>query len=153
MTAPHDQGVDELGELFLRVSRRFRRASMSALEPYGINPHQARALRMIIRHGPLRPSQLAEILQIALRSTTQVVDDLVAQGLVQREPDPTDRRAILVSATPAGRERSTEIRTIRAEQSRELLGVLSAEDQAGLLRVLRLLEAGQDQVRQAHSPD
>lgn len=136
--------IDELGELFSRVSRRFRRATLTALEPSGINPHQARALRMVIRHGPLRPSQLTQILGIALRSTTQVVDDLEQLGLLVREPDPADRRAVLISASPAGIARAEQIRTIRGHQSQQLLGVLDANDRAELRRILLLLEAAQD---------
>lgn len=143
-THPAPTDSDELGELFSRVSRRFRRATLSALEPTGINPHQARALRTVVRHGPLRPSQLAELLGIALRSTTQVVDGLVELGLLDREPDPADRRAVLVSATQTGTERAAEIAAIRAAQSREQLGVLTPTDQAELRRVLLLLEAAQD---------
>ncbi|MGB3956171.1 MAG: MarR family transcriptional regulator [Brooklawnia sp.] len=135
--------IDDLGELFSRVSRRFRRATLAALEPCGINPHQARALRMVIRHGPLRPSQLAQILGIALRSTTQVVDDLVELGLLTRVADPVDRRAVLVSASPAGIQRAEQISAIRGQQAHELLGGLSVDDRAELRRLLLILETGQ----------
>ena len=87
----HQGTSDDLGELFARVARQQRRATLSALEPYGVSPHQARALRQIIKLGPLRPSKLAEQLHISLRSATDVVDALVGAGLLIREPDPGDR--------------------------------------------------------------
>lgn len=117
-----------------------RRATMAALEPCGISPHQARALRTVIRDGELRPSQLAESLGIALRSTTQVVDDLVAAGLLTRRPDPSDRRAVLVSATEAGHELAARIAEIRSSQSQQFIGVLNEQDRAELRRILLLLE-------------
>lgn len=135
--------VEELGELLSRTSRRLRRATLSALEPCGISPHQARALRMVLRHGPLRPSQLAEHLSIALRSTTQVVDDLVAAGYLDRAPDPGDRRAVLVSVTPAGSDLSQQISQIRGVQSRRFLAALDEADRAQLRRILLLLEDSQ----------
>lgn len=137
------QLADDLGELFSRVSRRLRRATMTALEPCGISPHQARALRLVVRLGPLRPSQLAEHLSIALRSTTQVLDDLANSALVVREPDPLDRRAVLVRATPSGVELAEQIATIRGTQSRRFLGGLNDHDQSELRRILRLLDAAE----------
>ncbi len=135
-----DPAADDIREHFQRVSRRLRRAMMAALEPCGVSPHQARALRTVIGAGELRPSQLAESLGIALRSTTQVVDDLVAAGLLARRPDPSDRRAVLVSATEAGHQLAARIAEIRSQQSQQFTSVLSEQDRAELRRILLLLE-------------
>lgn len=140
----HQGTSDDLGELFARVARQQRRATLSALEPYGVSPHQARALRQIIRLGPLRPSKLAEQLHISLRSATDVVDALVGAGLLIREPDPGDRRAILVSATPAGIQRSEQIGKVRAEQGEAFLSALDAADRAQLRRILQVLDRKPD---------
>ncbi len=131
---------DDLGELFARVARQQRRATLGALEPYGVSPHQARALRQIIKLGPLRPSKLAEQLRINLRSATDVVDALVGAGLLIREPDPGDRRAILVSATPEGIQRSEQIGKVRAQQGDVFLSALDEADRAQLRRILQILD-------------
>lgn len=143
-TGDHTQlnDLDELGELFSRAARQLRRGTLSALEPSGINPHQARVLRLIVKLGPVRPTQLADQLSIALRSVTQVVDALVAAGLVNRDPDPDDRRAVLLSATANGQVLADQIAKIRGEQSRRFLAGLDAHDRAELSRILHLLEAG-----------
>ena len=52
----------------------------------------------------MRSSELAQHLHIAPRSATEVVDALEAKGLVARSPDPSDRRATLVSLTDRGRD-------------------------------------------------
>ncbi|NLA28660.1 MAG: MarR family transcriptional regulator [Propionibacterium sp.] len=131
---------DDLGELFARVARQQRRAILTALEPCGVSPHQARALRQIVKTGPLRPSQLAEQLRISLRSTTEVVEALVAAGLLRREPDPSDRRAILVSATTHGVERSEQISEVRAAHGEAFLSALDATDRAQLRQILEKLD-------------
>ncbi len=130
----------ELGELFTHVHRRLRRATLAALEPTGVSPHQSRALRIILREAPLRPSQLADELGIALRSATQVVDDLVGLGLVDRSPDPQDRRAVLLTPTDAGLSTAAQLADLRHEQARRFLGELDATDRLELQRILLLLD-------------
>ena len=73
----------------------------------------------------MRPSVLAERLHIAARSATEVVDALEARGLVERAPDPDDRRATLVRPTEAARSELAEVDRVRREQSERFLAVLS----------------------------
>jgi DNA-binding MarR family transcriptional regulator len=61
------------------------------------------ALHLLIVLGPLRASELAALLGISRAAATRLIDTLEQAGLAHREPDPRDRRAILVAATPAGR--------------------------------------------------
>ena len=60
---------DSLGDRFLVVSRRLRRGFLQALEPWGVTPHQARALRVVAARGPLRLNALAQELHVAPRSS------------------------------------------------------------------------------------
>ena len=69
----------------------------------------------------MRLSELSEHLRIAPRSTTEVVDALQERGLVQREPDPHDRRATLVRLTDRGNEIATAIRATRDAGAEGLL--------------------------------
>ena len=85
---------------------------------------------------PMRLKDLAERLRIAPRSATEVVDQLEVKGLVRRDPDPTDRRATLVAATPAGQQLFAKISAERRGKSSEYFARLSAEDRAELARIL-----------------
>ena len=76
---------------------------------------------------------------MAPRSVTSKVDAAEADGLVRRLPDPTDRRATLLELTPAGRSLLAAISAQRHEGAAERLGRLSPEDQAELLRLLRVV--------------
>jgi DNA-binding MarR family transcriptional regulator len=82
---------------------------------------------------------LAERLHIAARSATEVVDALEARGLVERGPDPDDRRATLVRPTEAARTELAEVDRVRREQSERFLAVLSERDRRTLDRILRIL--------------
>lgn len=128
-----------LSELFWAVARRLRHLSRETLEPLRVSPSQARALGVLTRHGPQRPGALAEHLHIAARSATEVVDDLQDRGLVERGPDPGDRRAVLVALTDEGRAVGERIKAARRAESEKLFGALSAGDRAELVRILGTL--------------
>jgi DNA-binding MarR family transcriptional regulator len=137
-TAP--DGPADLGEQFGAVARRLRAASMASLSAWDVTPSQMRTIRMLTAHeGGLRSSELAAHLHIAPRSATEVVDALEAKGLVRRSPDPTDRRATLVSLTARGTELMDEVRRARGLESERLFERLSAADRRTLARILRHL--------------
>jgi len=134
--------ADSLGDAFGAVARRLRSASMASLSAWDVTPSQMRAIRILTGHeGGVRSSELAHHLHIAPRSATEVIDALEAKGLVERSPDPTDRRATLVSLTPRGVELSAEVRRARGLESEKLFERLSPTDRAHLERILRQLQA------------
>ncbi|MEU0571631.1 MarR family transcriptional regulator, partial [Nonomuraea sp. NPDC005983] len=116
----------ELSELMHRVSRRLRHGYVRRLEPLGLSPGQARALRVLADTGrPLRMVRLAEELRIVPRSVTPVIDALEEAGLVRREADPASRRSTLVVLTEEGRQADERSREARRQAGRELFAVLS----------------------------
>jgi DNA-binding MarR family transcriptional regulator len=134
-----DDGTAALGDLLMRAARTLRRRFGAVLAPWDLSPHQARALRVVSAGDGVRLSELAEALRIAPRSATEVADGLQERGLVARAPDPTDRRAVVLTATGAGRQVQREVDDARAADAQELFGRLSATDRAALARILRAL--------------
>ena len=135
-----DPAADEnLSELFWSVARTLRHRHREALEPLHVSPSHGRALSVLLRHGPMRPGALAEHLRIAPRSATEVVDDLQQRGLVQREPDPADRRATLLTLTAAGERTGDAIRSARQAASEHFFADLSGADRVELTRILQEL--------------
>ncbi|WP_432988259.1 RNA-guided endonuclease TnpB family protein [Dactylosporangium sp. CA-233914] len=130
---------ESLSELFWSVARRLRHQSHEALQPWGITPGQARALGVVAKHGTMRPSELSEHLRIAPRSTTEVVDGLQSRGLVERLPDPADRRATLVALTASGAATAQSIKAERGAQGERFFAALPQRDRAELARILAAL--------------
>ncbi|MFC7241298.1 MarR family winged helix-turn-helix transcriptional regulator [Catellatospora aurea] len=128
-----------LSEAFWAVARRLRHLTKDALAPWQITPSQSRALNVLGRQEALRLNELAEQLRIAPRSATEVVDDLQTRGLVERRPDPADRRATLVALTGPGRDAAKAIEMARRTETDRFFGVLSPDDRAHLSRILRAL--------------
>jgi DNA-binding MarR family transcriptional regulator len=134
-----DTAEESLSEAFLAVARRLKRLSSQALEPLDITPGQSRGIRELSHHGTMRLSELSDHLHIAPRSTTEVVDALEERGLVARAPDPSDRRATLVSLTEHGERISQALRRARALEGDTYFAALSQDERADLSRILRKL--------------
>lgn len=134
-----DDGTTELGDLLMRVARAQRHRWRESLEPWHLSPSHSRALHVVGQREGVRLSDLAEALRIAARSATEVVDGLAERGLVERRPDPADRRAVQVALTPAGRALLVEVDAARAAALQELFARLSTDDRAELSRLLRAL--------------
>ena len=139
-TRGESAGDESLSEAFWAVARRLREMSQETLAPWDISPSHLRALRMLKRHGTMRLSELSDHLHIAPRSATGVVDALESRGLVQRHPDPGDRRATLVEVTGHGAGVLEAIRAARGTEAERVFGRLSPQDRADLARILRTLQ-------------
>ncbi|MBP3042964.1 winged helix DNA-binding protein [Arthrobacter jiangjiafuii] len=81
------------------------------------------------------------MLRIAPRSATEVVDQLQEKGLVERTPDPTDRRATQISLSDAGLTLLERIRSARRREADEYFSGLTAEACRELARILGQLAA------------
>jgi DNA-binding MarR family transcriptional regulator len=130
---------DSLSDAVRSVARRLRQASAESLARWDLTPSQFRALRVLMRHEAMRPSELSEHLRIAPRSTTEVLDGLEAKGLVERRPDPHDRRATLVVPTGRGTDLAATIRSAQGNEAERVFERLSPTDRDHLARILRKL--------------
>ena len=138
-----DEDPVQLADLLHGLTKRLRRAQADALAPLGLTPAQARALRMIARgdEEPLRMTELADRLGIVPRSLTTVIDALEEAGLVRREIDPRNRRAILLRLTDRGAAVRDDLREARRRAAEDLFAPLSAPDRKTLADLLALLDA------------
>jgi len=81
----------------------------------------------------LRMSELASSVLLSQSGLTRLVDRLERSGLVVRQPCPDDRRGLLASITPAGRERLAEARPTHLAGIRERFLAHLDETQLGAL--------------------
>jgi DNA-binding MarR family transcriptional regulator len=132
----------QLADQLYGLTRRLRRAQAERLAGLGLTPAQERALRLITRGDePLRMAELADRLGIVPRSLTTVVDALEEAGLVRREIDPRNRRAILLRLTDQGGAVRDGLREARRRAAEDLFAPLSADDRKTLAGLLARLDA------------
>jgi DNA-binding MarR family transcriptional regulator len=153
--------IAELTDELTRAIKRIRRHTAHRLEPYGLTPGQGRALQVLKRADPrgtperaLRLSELADLLNIAPRSATTVVDALEQGGMVRRVPDPADRRAVGLVLTTVGRAAVRRLYQVRQEVAQEYFRGADPADVAVMLRVLRDADTAYERTaRQPGDPD
>jgi DNA-binding MarR family transcriptional regulator len=103
--------TDSAARLRMAIVRTARRLRQEAAGAAGeLTPTAAAALATVERHGPLTPSELAEIERVKRPTATRTLGVLGEAGLVERAPDPEDGRSALVSITASGRDRLRRLR-------------------------------------------
>ena len=117
-----------------RLNRRLRSAGG------GLSHGLLSALATVSKDGPMRLAELAQIEQVSAPSTTRLVAELEAQGLVSRRPDPDDGRAVLISVTAAGSDTVVRVRSARGAMVQELFGQLSDDEVSAIEAALPALE-------------
>lgn len=142
----HFPGIDlEVEAMVDRINglrRRFHRMLDETLIEFGLNPGEWKALNQLrLAKPPYRRSvgQLASWAELSSGAMTNRIDRLEQAGLVQRVPDPNDRRGVLVELTEAGHKTWED--ALRAGAANEALvaAALSPDEQRELNSYLRRL--------------
>lgn len=105
---------NELGVELRAVVGRLHRALRFQRRDDAVTEGQFVALGMLLRHGPMTPSAMAEHERMKPPSMTCIVGALADAGLVTKSDSPEDRRTVIVEISPRGREVLEE--TIRLRQ-------------------------------------
>ena len=112
-------------------------------EVTGLPFSRTRVLRRLF-DAPMTLTQLAEATGSDAPATTVAINDLEHRGLVQRQPHPDNKRAKLVSLTPAGRQMVEKVRrTVRDDAPAGMQG-LSKTDLTHLRRILERVAREED---------
>jgi DNA-binding MarR family transcriptional regulator len=130
-----EQCLDELDPLIARQRKAI--AKQGCLR--AISNTHLHVLFLLTTDGPLPMGRLADQLDVSLPNVTGIVDRMVAHGLVERLRDDDDRRLVVVSATPAGRQSVEEIDLVRRRQLSRVLDALAPAEQQQALHVFRTM--------------
>ena len=119
----------------VRTARRMRQEAGGELSPTLIA-----ALATIERHGPLTPSELADIERVKRPTATRIAAALEKDGLIERAADPTDGRACLLSISREGKALVKRVRSRKNAYISRRLRKLGDEDVETLERAAEVLE-------------
>jgi DNA-binding MarR family transcriptional regulator len=86
--------------------------------------------------GPRRASDLVDLFSIDKGAVSRQVSALLDLGLIERSPDPEDRRAAILAITPEGTERLETIREMRLREVSERLSGWSEDDLRGFVAMM-----------------
>ena len=125
-----------------RLCREIERRLEVGYSASGLEPGWYDVLATLRRAGPpyrLRPTDFAATLMLTTSGTTKRLDRLEAAGHITREPDPSDRRGVLIALTPQGRRLVDKASVRHMANERHILSGLSAAERHQLADLLRKL--------------
>jgi DNA-binding MarR family transcriptional regulator len=94
--------VTEVFELLDQVAKKLREVQRLTVSESNLTPPQYQTLRLLWEHNRQPFKDLASALSCTRPSMTGIVDTLEKNGLVTRQPNPDDRRSLLVTLTAKG---------------------------------------------------
>lgn len=113
---------------------------MSTMQRSRLLHHHGAPLGGLLIHlakfGAMRPSDLAHSMHVDQSTVSRHLARLEADGLVQRMPDPQDRRAHLIAATAAGLDQARASMEARVREFEQLIHAWPAADRADFARLL-----------------
>jgi MarR family transcriptional regulator for hemolysin len=136
----------EFAFTLMDVARLLRTYADQRGRQFGISRAQWVVLMRADRYPGLRQSELAELLDLQPISLTRLVDRLAENGLIERKPDPSDRRANQIYVTAAARPLLDQLNTLGTDMMET---VLDGIDQKAIERILGDLEAIRTNLRGA----
>ena len=125
----------DLASLAVRLMDRTKQDVREVADDDGLSVAQLDVLRRLRHHGPTPMRRLAEQMNCEASNLTGLVDRLESRGLVERRPDPGDRRVRLLALTDEGTSLSQE--TWTAVARRCALTTLAPERRVLLAELLR----------------
>ncbi len=127
-----------------RLARHLDIARRGAFAEHGLESWEFDVLSALRRQGPpfqLTPGALLRATLVTSGTMTNRIDRLAAAGLVRREPDPRDKRGVLVTLTGLGRARVDAALDGLLRRERVLLGSLDTGERQHLADLMRILLA------------
>lgn len=129
-------------DLIQRLGRLMRHHAAAYFRRQGldVSPEQWRLLLQLAEHQPQSQGQLADPVLNDYPNITRLIDGLERRGLVEREPDPGDRRSVLVSLTETGKSLLDQWLPDVIEEKAKCYDGLTERDVAALQRILATME-------------
>lgn len=144
---PGPLGLD-LESAIVAALRRILRAvdlhSRALLDAHGLTGPQLAALRVIEDQGPLSPAAIATAIHLGRPTVTGILARLERRGLVERGPDPRDRRSVRVRTTELGQGVLARAPSLLQERFQQELGRLAEWERLSLLAALQRIAGMMD---------
>lgn len=141
-------------ESTLMATARLVRAAFDArLASLDLNLTQASLISYVVEFGSTSQTHLADHIGIGRAAIGSTVDQLQARGLVERQPNPNDRRVWLVAITPSGREVASQVAEVDEVLRADLRRGIGREERQALAWVMTRLQQNLRSVIADTEPD
>lgn len=133
---------EKLIKLFYYILKRMKREWNNQIQ--GVNHSQYLILNSLMRTGPQKAAQLAELTQTTPGAVTSATDKLVAEGYAQRRGDEGDRRVVYLEITEKGRALAESLGQAQNDVTMKFFQGLPEEDIQHLIRIYHKISENLD---------
>ncbi|AJE03414.1 MarR family winged helix-turn-helix transcriptional regulator [Geobacter pickeringii] len=138
---------NSIGFLIAKVYQRGFALFKGELDAYELTPPQFSLLAFLWQEDGLSQTVLSQKSQIDRTTIGGLIDRLERQGLLQRLPDPDDRRAHRICLTPRGVALERELCAIAGQVTEKFFAPLSEVEKKSLFAILKKLRTPQESTR------
>lgn len=136
-----------IGFLLNDIARLMRVAFERRAAPLGLTRARWSVLAQLKRHPGVSQATLAQLMEVEPVTVTRLIDRLDRSGMVERRPDPDDRRVHRLFLTPAARPLLDQIQRLAREVRAEALEGIAADELATFVAVAERIRANLSEAR------
>jgi DNA-binding MarR family transcriptional regulator len=134
-----EQLTERFVELVEQINQRMHCRPLDEWEGLDLTIPQFKTLALLQHQGPQRMGNISAYLGSAFSSSTSIIDRLVDKDLVERLPDPDDRRVVICQLTRQGHEAYEKFWRIGRMRIQELADRLDAGELEIVVKAMELL--------------
>ncbi|SIQ44062.1 DNA-binding transcriptional regulator, MarR family [Paenibacillus sp. RU4T] len=127
--------TEDFAKLWMKLSREWKTHLEDSLLP-NLTEGQLNALELLIKHQPMKPSELLQHLHTTPAAITTLLDRMERGGLIERGRDLADRRIVWVTVTEHGEKEAARGTEVREAFIRGALDRISSHNQQLLVYLL-----------------
>ena len=139
--------IENIFHNFHIVRRLSDNDSRCSIRQFGISSVQASILILLVKHGPKTMTEISSHLAISRGGTTQLIDKLIDESLIERAVNESDRRITSIQISEVGIKKLEEIREGAAKKFRAMFQALDEDE---LIELNRLAEKLATKAREAN---
>jgi len=131
-----DLATSDFLEALTKASRKIRTAFNQQVTAHGLTYPRARTLLRLSKKEQMTQSELAWELELEQATMVRILDRMEEHDLVERHPDPNDRRAKLIVLTKKGQEQADLVKAIGAGLRRQVFADISSDELKSSMELL-----------------
>lgn len=139
MAGPRYVLQDQVGHLLRRAHQRATQIFLEVFDQAGLTPTQWAALAQLAEAGSASQNHLGRMTAMDPATIQGVIQRLEKRGLIERQPDPEDRRRTLLTLTEDGQAQVRTLRPNGARVTADTLAPLTDDERERFLELLRKL--------------
>ena len=113
-----------------------------------LSPQQSYVLSVVHDHGPITPGDAAKLLRLEKSHLTKIANSLIEMGAIKKQPDPRDRRRLMLSVTSKGKHIFQELNKVSIASYSILISHVPPNDREKVIKSVEILLQAMKRMRE-----